>query len=83
MKNNKTVSIRTVIILSSKNCKVFTAQNIFTHSFVSIDVYPMSEVSNYRLEKCKKNIRLKKVQYVKNVYFKEFYWGLNLLRGLP
>jgi hypothetical protein len=30
-----------------------------------------------------KNIRLKKDQYAKNVYFKEFYWRLNLLRGLP
>jgi hypothetical protein len=45
--------------------------------------YSISEVSNKGLEKCKKNIRLKKDQNAKNVYFKEFHWRLNPLRGLP
>jgi hypothetical protein len=43
----------------------------------------MSEVSNWGLAKCKKKIQSKKDHYVKNVYFKEHYWRLNLLRGLP
>jgi hypothetical protein len=66
-----------------KTVKFLPHKNIFTHSFDSINDYPISEVSNKGLEKCKKNIRLKKDQYAKNVYFKEFYWRLNLLRGLP
>jgi hypothetical protein len=54
------------------------------YSFVSIiDNYSMSEVSNWGLAKCKKKIQSKKDHYVKNVYFKEHYWRLNLLRGLP
>jgi hypothetical protein len=42
----KTVSIKITVVLSSKNCKVFIVQKHFTHSFVSIDDYPMSGVSN-------------------------------------
>jgi hypothetical protein len=42
--------------------KFLSHKNIFTHSFVSIDDYPMSEVLDQGLEKCKtKNIRLKKI----------------------
>jgi hypothetical protein len=57
MKNSKTVSIRTTIVVSSQNCKVFISQEHF-HSFVSIDDYPMSEAGNKGLKKCLKN-RLK------------------------
>jgi hypothetical protein len=39
----KSPGIRTAIVLS---VKFLPHKNIFTHSFVSINDYPMSEVSN-------------------------------------
>jgi hypothetical protein len=49
-----------VIGLSSKNCMFLPHKNIFIHSFVSIDDYPISEVSNKGLEKCKKKYSIRK-----------------------
>jgi hypothetical protein len=74
MKNSKLLVLEPRSFIVQKTVKFLSHKNISTHSFVSIDDYPMSEVANQGLEKCKKNIRPKKDQYVKNVYFKEFYW---------
>jgi hypothetical protein len=60
MKNSKKCYYNSDRSFFKKTVKFLSHKNIFTHSFVSIDDYSMSEVS--------KN-QLKKDQYVKNVYF--------------
>jgi hypothetical protein len=46
MKNSKLLVVEPRSFIVQKTVKFLSHKNISTHSFVSIDDYPMSEVSN-------------------------------------
>jgi hypothetical protein len=53
-----------------KNCSFYHTKRFS----ITLSFQLMSEVSNKGLEKCKEKYSFKKNEYVRNVYFKEFYW---------
>jgi hypothetical protein len=72
MKNSKNCTVlEQRPFFLQKTVKLLPHKNIFTHSFVSIDNYLMSEVSNKGLEKCKKKIDLKKINMLKMFILKD------------